>query len=68
MKVICSSVVRAHGSGGCLEMLVGCEGEEDEVEKCIWGKGYGRGDGELEATLKEELPVVKHRCVVFWGH
>jgi len=51
-----------------LELLVGCEVEENEVEKYIWGKGYGRGDGEWETALKEEFLVFQHRCVIFWGH
>ena len=41
-------------------MLVGCEGEEDEGEECIWGEGYGRSDGEREAALEEELLMVEH--------
>jgi len=35
LEVFCSSVVRAHGGGGCLELLVGCEDEENEVEDCV---------------------------------
>jgi hypothetical protein len=38
-----------------LELFVGSECEENEVEKCIWGEGYGGGDGKWEAALKEEL-------------
>ena len=58
--VFCRPVIRARGCGGCLELLVGSEWEENSVEKCIWGEGYGGGDGEWEAALKEELLVVEH--------
>ena len=51
-----------------MDLLVGCESEENEVEEYIWWEGDGRGDGKWEAALEEELNVVQHRCVGFWGH
>ena len=42
-----------------MEFFVGCESEKNEVEeRDVWRKGGGRGDGEWEAALKEELHVV----------
>ena len=51
-----------------MDLLVGCESEENEVEEYIWWEGDGRGDGKWEAALEEELLMIEHRRVVSWGH